>query len=49
MPTDERFRATFRSYIEWGTRIAQRNSQIGFTPPRQAHVPAWPWAADPAQ
>jgi hemoglobin len=48
MPDDERFRDTFRSYVEWGTRIAQRNSQIGFTPPRQAHVPAWPWSREPA-
>jgi hemoglobin len=48
LPDDERFRRTFRSYIEWGTRVAQRNSQIGFTPPRQAHVPAWPWSPDEA-
>jgi hemoglobin len=46
MPADERFRQTFRSYIEWGTRIAQRNSQIGFTPPREAHVPTWSWKED---
>ncbi len=44
LPADERFRQTFRAYVEWGTRIAQRNSQIGFTPPREAHVPTWPWA-----
>ncbi|MDX6539271.1 MAG: hemoglobin [Gaiellales bacterium] len=49
LPDDERFRHTFRSYIEWGTRLAQRNSQIGFTPPRQAQVPAWPWSAEPAE
>jgi hemoglobin len=47
LPADERFRTTFRSYVEWGTRIAQRNSQIGFKPPREAHVPTWPWAAEP--
>jgi hemoglobin len=47
MPDDERFRRTFRDYIEWGTRIAQRNSEVGFTPPRDAHVPAWPWSPDP--
>jgi len=47
LPADERFRRTFRSYIEWGTRIAQRNSQIGFTPPREAHVPTWPWSPEP--
>jgi hemoglobin len=49
LPADERFRTTFRSYIDWGTRIAQRNSQIGFTPPREAHVPTWPWAAEPGE
>jgi hemoglobin len=47
MPDDERFRRTFRDYIEWGTRIAQRNSEVGFTPPRDAHVPTWPWSPDP--
>lgn len=46
MPPDERFRGSFRAYIEWGTRIAQRNSQIGFTPPRDADVPAWNWTAE---
>lgn len=43
MPPDERLRRTFREYIEWGTHIAQRNSQTGFTPPRDAHVPTWDW------
>jgi hemoglobin len=48
MPGDDRFRRTFRDYIEWGTRVAQRNSEIGFTPPREAHVPTWPWSRDPS-
>jgi hemoglobin len=47
LPADERFRRTFLEYIEWGTRIAMRNSQVGFTPPREAHVPTWPWSPDP--
>lgn len=47
LPDDERFRRTFRDYVEWGTQIAQRNSEIGFTPPRDAHVPTWPWSPDP--
>jgi hemoglobin len=47
LPSDERFRRTFREYVEWGTRIAMRNSQVGFTPPREAHVPTWPWSPDP--
>jgi hemoglobin len=44
LPGDERFRRTFRAYIEWGTNIARRNSAVGFTPPREAHVPTWPWS-----
>jgi len=47
LPADERFRRTFHDYIEWGTRIAMRNSQVGFRPPREAHVPTWPWSLDP--
>jgi hemoglobin len=47
LPADERFRRTFHDYIEWGTRIAMRNSQVGFRPPREAHVPTWPWSPDP--
>jgi truncated hemoglobin YjbI/heme-degrading monooxygenase HmoA len=43
LPSDERFRRTFSAYIEWGTRIAERNSKPGFTPPRDAHVPNWSW------
>jgi hemoglobin len=46
LPGDERFRRTFEAYVEWGTRIARRNSQIGFTPPREAHVPRWDWVPD---
>jgi truncated hemoglobin YjbI/quinol monooxygenase YgiN len=40
-PPDEALRGTFRSYVEWGSRIALRNSAVGFTPPREAHVPRW--------
>ena len=47
LPSDERFRRTFRAYVEWGTRIAMRNSEVGFTPPREAHVPTWPWSPEP--
>ena len=43
LPDDDRFRRTFKGYVEWGTRVAQRNSQIGFTRPRDAHVPTWDW------
>jgi truncated hemoglobin YjbI/quinol monooxygenase YgiN len=40
-PADEALRAELRSYVEWGSRIALRNSAVGFTPPREAHVPRW--------
>ena len=40
-PADEELRGEFRSYVEWGSRIALRNSAVGFTPPREAHVPRW--------
>jgi len=39
LPDDERFRRTFRDYVEWGTRIARRNSQVGFTPPAMLTSP----------
>lgn len=41
LPGNDRFRRTFKGYVEWGTRVTQRNSEIGFTPPRDAHVPTW--------
>ncbi|MFN8108268.1 MAG: group II truncated hemoglobin [Thermoleophilia bacterium] len=47
LPADARFRRTFREYIEWGTGVALRNSRPGFTPPREAHVPLWPWSTTP--
>jgi hypothetical protein len=24
-----------------------RNSEVGFTPPREAHVPMWSWSPEP--
>ena len=39
LPGEDRFRRTFKGYVEWRTRVAQRNSQIDFTPLRDAHVP----------
>jgi len=51
LPDDPEFRAAFASYIEWGTRLAVRNSQPGADPVRHAPVPpaafalasAWNW------
>jgi truncated hemoglobin YjbI len=33
LPNDPEFRSVFASYIEWGSRLAVENSQIGATPP----------------
>ena len=46
LPTDPEFQAAFRSYIEWGSRIAAENSQPEATPPRQMPMPKWWWACD---
>jgi CDGSH-type Zn-finger protein/truncated hemoglobin YjbI len=46
LPTDPEFQAAFRSYIEWGSRIALENSQPEATPPPQMPMPKWWWACD---
>ena len=46
LPADPEFRAAFASYIEWGTRLAEINSQPG----REAYdapIPAWGWGVSP--
>jgi len=46
LPDDPEFRAAFASYIEWGTRLAEINSQPG----REAYdapIPAWGWGVSP--
>lgn len=47
LPDDPEFRAAFLGYIEWGTRIAVSNSQVGTTPPEHAPVPQWGWGEAP--
>ncbi|WIM99714.1 group II truncated hemoglobin [Actinoplanes oblitus] len=47
LPDDPEFRAAFVGYLEWGTRLALANSQLGATPPRQAPVPHWGWGVAP--
>lgn len=47
LPDDPEFRAAFASYIEWGTRLAVRNSQPGARPPQEAPVPKWGWGVAP--
>jgi CDGSH-type Zn-finger protein/truncated hemoglobin YjbI len=46
LPSDPEFSAAFRSYIEWGSRIALENSQPGAKPPPHMPVPHWSWASD---
>jgi hemoglobin len=46
-PDDPEFRSAFVAYIEWGTRLAEQNSQPGAHPPQQAPVPRWGWGEAP--
>jgi CDGSH-type Zn-finger protein/truncated hemoglobin YjbI len=43
LPNDPEFRSVFGSYIEWGTRLAVENSQIGAQPPEHMPMPHWDW------
>jgi truncated hemoglobin YjbI len=47
LPGDPEFRSAFVAYLEWGTRIAQENSQPGATPMPHAPVPRWGWGVAP--
>lgn len=47
LPRDPEFRSAFMAYIEWGTRIAQSNSQPGAAPAPHAPVPRWGWGEAP--
>jgi CDGSH-type Zn-finger protein/truncated hemoglobin YjbI len=46
LPSDAEFQAAFRSYIEWGSRLALENSQPGAKPPPQMPMPHWWWPCD---
>jgi CDGSH-type Zn-finger protein/truncated hemoglobin YjbI len=46
LPGDAEFQAAFRSYIEWGSRIAVENSQPGAKPPPNMPMPRWSWVCD---
>jgi truncated hemoglobin YjbI len=46
LPSDPEFQAAFRSYLEWGSRIALENSQPGAKPPPHMPMPSWWWACD---
>jgi truncated hemoglobin YjbI len=46
LPADAEFQAAFRSYIEWGSRLALENSQPGARPPAHMPMPRWWWPCD---
>jgi CDGSH-type Zn-finger protein/truncated hemoglobin YjbI len=48
LPSDPQFQAAFRSYLEWGSRLALENSQPGAKPPLHMPMPSWWWACDAA-
>jgi len=47
LPADPEFRAAFVGYLEWGTRLAQHNSQTGGDVVEHAPVPRWGWGVAP--
>lgn len=49
LPDDAEFRASFMSYIEWGTRLAILFSAPGATPNLDEPVPQWRWVLPPWQ
>jgi CDGSH-type Zn-finger protein/truncated hemoglobin YjbI len=46
LPADAEFQAAFRSYLEWGSRLALENSQRGAKPPQHMPMPRWGWVCD---
>ena len=47
LPADPEFRSALVGYLEWGTRIAMRNSQPGADVVQQAPVPHSGWGVAP--
>ncbi len=47
LPDDPEFRAALVGYLEWGTRIAQHNSQPDAEVMQHAPVPRWGWGVAP--
>ena len=47
LPADPEFRAAIMGYAEWGTRLAQHNSQPGAHAAPHAPVPRWGWGVAP--
>jgi len=46
-PSDPEFRAAIMGYAEWGTRLAEHNSQPGAEVVEHAPVPRWGWGVAP--
>jgi hemoglobin len=47
LPGDPEFRAAIIGYAEWGSRLAQHNSQPGAPVAEHAPVPRWGWGVAP--
>jgi hemoglobin len=47
LPDDPEFRSALVGYLEWGTRLAQYNSQPGAQVIEHAPVPRWGWGEAP--
>jgi hemoglobin len=47
LPADPEFRAAIMGYAEWGTRLAEHNSQPGAEVAPHAPVPRWGWGVAP--
>jgi hemoglobin len=47
LPADPEFRAAIMGYAEWGSRLAQHNSQPGAAVFAHAPVPRWGWGVAP--
>jgi hemoglobin len=47
LPEDPEFRSALVAYLEWGTRLAQANSQPGAAVVEHAPVPRWGWGEAP--
>jgi hemoglobin len=47
LPDDPEFRSALVAYLEWGTRLAQHNSQPGADVAAHAPVPRWGWGEAP--
>jgi len=47
LPDDPEFRSALVAYLEWGTRLAQHNSQPDADVVEHAPVPRWGWGEAP--